>query len=236
MKELYEELMKNREMATVVMEDVPHKLRAGMEGHVRAAQSKSKELEERYRNTVAQKSVIISITGKYGEEFAKIAKEKFKTLSIDFLKVIDDIGDSIIKRGGQDIYTSKEHLMTMDELNKIKMKYQILQLPVFQAKFDGVGPNTSIKQGLLTQFTEQYGGSLYSAITYGEIGFEALDVGFKGNRLPVVVYNCITDIDSTILPKPAVTLKIQKKPTIESVKDTLINVRDQINSNKTTQE
>jgi len=229
LKEIYSKMKNLEELASLDSSIIEHRLRAGMEGKIRAAQSDLPKYVDMYKARVVQDSVIIQIKGKYGKEFAEISKA-FKTLPIDFLKVIDDIGDSILKRGGKDRYTSHEHLMVMDELNKIKQNYKISQLPVFQAKFDGVGPDATLKTALLTQITNQYGNQLYSAVTRGEIGIQAMSVGFSGKRLPVVLYNSILPSDSYMLPSPVETITINEKPTKESVKEVLLSLKEKISS------
>ncbi|RLF66577.1 MAG: hypothetical protein DRN30_01840, partial [Thermoplasmata archaeon] len=102
--------------------------------------------------------------------------------------------------------------------------------PLFQAKFDGVGPNTTIKEALFIQISKQYGGQLYSAVTKGEIGLGALDMGFDGKVLPVVLHSYALDLDPSMLPKPIIKMNIDKKPTIESVKKVLMEARSQFSS------
>lgn len=228
LKDLYDQLTTKREMATLDPNLVDARIRPGIEGKIRAAQSEVPELERQYKNKVANDSVIIAVKGKYCKEFASIAQTEFKTLSVDYLECIDDISESILKRGGEDRYTSKEHLMTMDELNKIKMKYGISILPVFQANYEGVGPNDNIRQALLVQFTKQYGGDLFSAVTRGKIGDGAIQMGFKGNKLPVVLFNYTVDLTEGVLSKPVDVITINEMPTKQSVGKMLVDIRDRI--------
>lgn len=227
LKDLYGKYQTLKELATVPPEEIEPRLRAGMEGKIRSAQSEIPKIEQAYKNKAVSDCAIIAVKGKFGKKFAEISKD-FKTLPVDYLKVVDLIGDSILKRGGRDAYSSQEHFMAMDELNKIKMNYGISQLPVFQAKFDGVGPDTTIKQALFKQLIAQYGGQLFSAVTRGEIGNGALEIGFDGKTLPVILYNYAVDLDTTMLPYPLDVVTINEEPTAQSVKDTLLAARNKL--------
>ena len=230
LKEIYENIQTLTELSKMDINLIERRIRAGMEGKIRKAQSDLNPAIENYKNNVIRNCAIIAVKGKFGKDFAEIA-QTFKTLSVDFLAAVDYIGDSIIKRGGKDQYTSHEHLMTMDELNKIKLNYKISTLPLFQSNFKGVGSQTSIKQALYTQLTAQYGGQLYSAVTRGDIGNKALEMGFNGRTLPVILFNYVADLDPSMLPSPVEVLDINEKPTKEDVKKILMQVRSKFKSN-----
>jgi hypothetical protein len=117
--------------------------------------------------------------------------------------------------------------MVMDELNKIKMNYKQSHLPLFQAQFDGVSSGGGIKEGLLVQITKQYGGKLYSIVTKGDVGVKALEMGFTGKKLPVILYNYIVPLDTKLLPEPVAVFSVDSKPTKKSVKDKLIEIKEQ---------
>jgi len=231
LKELFGKYRTLNELASMDIDVLDRRIKAGMEGKIRAARSDLKGIESDYKKRVVDTCAVIGVEGKFCKEFAGISKE-MGTIPIDFLYAIDIIGDSILKRGGADRYTSHEHLMVMDELNKIKMRYRLSSLPLFQAKFDGVGPNTNLKQALFHQLTSQYGGQLYSIVTHGEIGLEAINMGFCGKTLPVVLYNYATPLSEGILPKPVGVIKVDKKPTKTTVKKALLEMRSQSKKSK----
>jgi hypothetical protein len=228
LKTIYESLQVSKELAVLEPSEIEPRLRAGMEGKIRQARSDLALQEQLYKNTAVKNAVIIGVSGPYGRIFADISEKKFKTVAVDFLAVVDEMAESILKRGGKDSYSSHEHFMAMDELNKIKMKYNISQLPVFQGKFDRVGPNTSIARALCLELTAQYGGQLYSAVSRGKIADKAYDIGFTGNKLPVVLYNYAIDLDSSMLPEPVSVLDINEVPTENEVKDVLISIRNNL--------
>lgn len=213
-----------KELSEMNPAHIEHRVRAGFEGRIREAQSSLSKVEADYREKVVRDCVVIAVRGRFGKEFATIA-ESFKTLPVDFLKAVDIIGDSVLHRGGKDHYSTHEHMMSMDELNKIKRTYGISQLPVFQAKFDNIGPNTGIKEALYGQLTAQYGGQLYTAVTRGEIGTQALSIGFKGKKLPVILYNYTISLEPSMLPLPVSVLDINDQPTTDSVMEVLMEIR-----------
>lgn len=225
LSEIYEKIQVLKELSQMEPAHIEYRLRAGFEGKIRAAQADIVKVEADYKAKVVRDCIVIAVRGKYSAEFARLS-EQLHTLPVDFLKTVDMIGDSIIKRGGRDQYSTHEHAMAMDELNKIKMNYGISQLPVFQAKFDGVGPNTSIKEALYGQLTSQYGSQLYTAVSRGEIAVNALSIGFKGKKLPVVLYNYTMDLETSMLPSPVDVLEVNVLPTISTVTSALTDIRN----------
>lgn len=225
---IHEKLKLARKLSDLDIGLLDTRVRAGMEGKIRAAQSDLVTLEADYKKTVVDNSVIIALQGKFGENFAEIARDKFKVVAIDFLKIVDIVGDSMISRGCGERYGSREHLMVMDELNMVKINYGIASLPVFQALYDGIGSNDSIKDAIRKQFTSQYGSQLFSAITRGEIGKSALSLDFNGKQLPVALYNYTLPLDSSFLPNPAEVVMVSEKPTAANVKKTLLGIKNKV--------
>lgn len=228
LKTIYDSLQVSKELAVLEPSMIEHRLRAGMEGKIRQARADVTSQEQLYKNTAVKNAVIIAVNGPFGHSFADISEKKFKTVAIDFLHVVDEMAESILQRGGKNTYSSTEHFMAMDELNKIKMKYNISHLPVFQGKFDKIGPDTSIATALCLELTSQYGGQLFSAVTRGLIATKAYDIGFTGNKLPVVLFNYNVPVDNLMLPDPVSILEINEEPTEKEVKDMLISIRDKI--------
>lgn len=234
LKEIYTELKKKEELSQIDPNRIEMRIRAGMEGQIRAAQSEIPLLKNRYKEQVLRNSVVMAVTGQYGSQFASIAEKDFGTISVDFLEIVDEISDSILKRGYKDVYNTNSHYYAMDELNKIKMNYLIAQLPVFQADFTEIGADLPLKAGLLYQLKKQYGGQLFTAVSREKIAKRALAAGFMGNNLPVVLFNCILDTDTRLLNAPVATLDISELPNNDTVKETLVNIKRKLSGEVTT--
>lgn len=234
LKEIYAELKKKEELSQIDPNRIEMRIRAGMEGQIRAAQSEIPALKNQYKEQVLRNSVVMAVSGQYGSDFAAIAEKDFGTISVDFLEIVDEISDSILKRGYKDVYNTNSHHYAMDELNKIKMNYLISQLPVFQANFTEIGADLPLKAGLLYQLKKQYGGQLFTAVSREKIAKRALAAGFTGNNLPVVLFNCIVDTDTRMLNAPVASLEINDLPNNETVKETLVNIKRKLSGEVTT--
>lgn len=220
-KELYEQIQESRAMSTAEITAYPVNVRPAIEGKIRSAQSKLVGLENQYRNQVVSQIVLISVHGEYAKEFADIAQSVFKTLSFDYLSPVERIASSVIKRGGRDFYDSHEHWMVMDELNMIKMKYGIASLPPLTARFS----QKNLRESLLDSLNSTYGGSLYSAVLRGDIGDAALNAGFTGKVLPVIIYNYSVPVDERMVKRPVADIEVKSEPTEKYVKEQLVKVK-----------
>lgn len=238
-KELYNAIVAKREDASEELEAVDPRLRSGAEGRIRQAKIDVVTLEARYLSEIVKNVVVIAVAGAGAEDFGKIAEDKFKTISVDYFKILNDIASSVEHRGGRKTYSTNEHLMVLDELNKAKMTYGILRLPVLQPRFEVVGIDMPIRETLYKNLAYQYGSTLYTAVIKSEAARQALEKGFTGNTLALVVYNYDQElgIDTSILPNPAAGLLVSKEDVSEtSVKKTLTQVRDSLKPKKQDQQ
>lgn len=220
-KELYEAIQVAREMSNAEITSYPVSIRPAIEGKIRSAQASLRSLENQYRDQVVSQIALISVSGKYAKEFAEIAQSKFKTLSFDYLSPVERIASSVISRGGRDFYDSHEHWMVMDELNQIKLKYKLASIPPLTAKFS----QKKLREALIDSLGSTYSGSLYSAVLRGDIGNAALEAGFTGKILPVILYNYIEPVDERMVKEPVANIEVNDKPTERSVKEQLVKVK-----------
>lgn len=225
-KELYEAIKVAREMSNAEITAYPVSIRPAIEGKIRSAQASLRNLENQYRDQIVSQIALISVSGKYAKEFAEIAQSKFKTLSFDYISLVERIASSVISRGGRDFYDSHEHWMVMDELNQIKLKYKLASIPPLTAKFS----QKNLRESLIDSLGSTYSGSLYSAVLRGDIGIAALEAGFTGKVLPVIIYNYIEPVDERIVKKPVANIEANSKPTEKLVKEQLVKVKTNLKS------
>lgn len=223
-KVLIEEIRKAKEDASVDLSSLDFRLKSGAEGNKRAAQLALSSLEARYMEGVSDNTLIIAIKGPGAVRFAEIA-EGFKYTTVNYMQAADDVYNNVRKRGGRDIYSTAEHWMIMDELNRIKLDNKIVSLPPIQANFADIGFEKPLRPSIHYVFVRHYGGQLYSIVSKTQIGRKALSIEFEGKTLPVVLYNYLVDLDTVILPEPFIVIKVEDNPTEEYVKKTLSDIK-----------
>ena len=231
LKEILEKLKDKRAEAAIDAEGLNPKVRSMGEGIIRNAKREIVELEKQYKKEVSKHALIIGVTGPGASKFAEIAKEDFKTLSVDYMGSVKYLTASIEKRGGRKTYGSQEHFMLMTELNQIKVKSDMVKLPQPQiGPHDGVWEQP-IADAINKMFVRNYGGGFYSAITLREIETQALKEEFSGKTLPVVVYNLDVPVDTTMLREPYENIETTSEDiTKEFVKSVLMSVKNKLKS------
>ncbi len=236
LKKLYGQIVVKRAEASVDLTAISPKIRPGIEGMKRQAEVEIVKLEQTYRDEVVKSMVVIAVTGTGAKKFAEIARDKYKTVSVNYFKILDNIVESVVvKRGGRNLYATNEHIMVLDELLKAKMAYGISYMPTLQTRFNEIGVDQPLKESLYKNFSHHYGGSLYSAVLRWEIAQQALENGFTATNLPTVVYNydVETGLDKTIMNQPVATISVtEEEVTDKLVKENLTEVRDSLKKSK----
>lgn len=211
--------------------DVDPRIRAGTEAIVRNAVRDLPEVTRQYKDEVMKHAILIAVNGKESKEFASIAKHKFKTVTVDYYQVLNQMADSMHKRGVRDEFNNQEYYMALDEFNKIKMEYDILQLPAPRQNTDMVYGHP-LNKALKALIEGNYGERLYSIVTRREIGTQALEAEFTGKFLPVVLYNYTGTFDENLLPRPLIVIEVNQKVDEKFVSDKLALVRAKLNPPK----
>lgn len=230
-KDLYKAVAAKRLEASEELEAVDPRLRSGAEGRIRQAKIDVIAHEQQYKHEIVKNIVVIAVVGEKAKEFGSIATNKFKTVSVDYLKILNDISENVSHRSGRDVYSTNEHLMVLDELNKAKGKYGISTLPILQSRFEVVGIDMPLRESLYKNFQHQYGSTLYSAVIKSEAANQALESGFTGTTLAVIVYDYDPEIgiDTSVLPAPAAIVNVNDTEINEFfVKKTLTSIRDSL--------
>lgn len=231
--ELLKNIEEKRAETKIIAEDADPRVRAGVEAIVRNAQGELSMLETKYKDAVMQSVVLIGLQGSTAEDFAVVAQEKFHAMAIDFRFLKSSLLNTLKSRNAGETYTSNVHFMLLDELSRVRTKYDIVRLPtpLISGYNDGIY-DAQLSIAIDRLFEKNYGESLYSAVTRREIGNRALEKGFKEAMLPVIVYNFEGKVDSNFLPNPVTTIISTEFATVKSVKAALEDVKEIVTNNK----
>jgi hypothetical protein len=204
------------------------RVRAGVEAKVRNANQDLERVSKEYKDILMSSVVVIGVKGKTASEFAQSA-QKAGAVTVDFNLIVDRLTENLSKRAAGPIYTSHVHFMLLDELSKIRLEYDIVQLPTPQINtyVDGIY-DAPLAIAIKKLLTKNYGTSLQSAVTRREIGKLGLAAGFAGKKLPVILYNLDEDVDVKFIPNPVTTLTSDGKVTDNAVKKKLSEVKNML--------
>lgn len=231
LKDLLNSIKEQKALLEVNPEDVDPRIRNTFEGSLRNAKEDLLKLEDQYKNLVMQSTVVIVVKGKEAKVFADIAREA--AIALDYKFLLRELVSALQTRNAPDPYESNTHFMLIDELNKIKLKYNMVRLPtpMINGYNDGVyGADLSTAIDIL--ISKNYGEGLYSAVVRREIGDIALDGEFAGKKLPVFLYNNSGEVDVNFLPMPISTIEINEKMDKEEVLDKIKELRSVISGTK----
>ena len=186
-----------------------------------------KDLDKLYRNykaLVMNHVVIIGVKGASAAEFAKAA-EQLGSISVDFNLVKNRLVTQLGKSAVGDVYSSHAHFRLIAELHKVKMEYEMKELPTpkINGYSDGIY-DSPFNVAVSKLIDNNYGSSLQSAITRREIEVKALAARFSGKKLPVVVYNLDKEIDSQYLSQANTIIESDGDVTLDSVKKKLSGI------------
>lgn len=205
-------------------------IRAGTEALVRNAVRDLPEIVRQYKDEVMKHAILIAAHGENSQEFANIAKYKFKTIAVNYYHVLDKMVASMRKRGVRDSFHNQEYSMALDEFGQVRMEYDIVQLPPprINHNVDRVY-NETLETAMKNLIEVNYNNQLYSVVVRREIGRQALEVEFAGKFLPVVLYNYNGNLDEALLPRPLMVVDCTKKVDEKFVGDKLAEVRAKLN-------
>lgn len=226
-KSLLDQLKDKRAEAAIIPEDAPPATRAMTDAMVRNAKVDVEKLETQYKDDVMSHAVLIGVTGNGSEEFANIAKYKHGAITVDYKGIYTQIVKAMKERRAGLTYSTQEHFLLLDELNKLKQQYKFQQLPAptINAYSDGIYDG-KLEESIAKIFKNNYGNSLYSAITRRAIGEKALAEGFSGKVLSVILYNYDGGVDTKFIPNPIKVIDTEAtKVDDDYVKTELLNVK-----------
>jgi len=230
LKEVLTELRDKEAEAAIEPTEVDPRVRAGVEANIRNAKSDVDRLSREYKDSVMSNVVIIGVKGRSAAEFAKSA-EKAGAIAVDFHLINDLLVSNLKARAVGEEYSSDAHFKLLDELSKIRITYDIVQLPnpMINAYSDGIY-GKPLAEAISVLLTKNYGTGLQSAITRREIGRKALASKFGGKKLPVILYNLTEEVDTNYIPAATTMITSDGKVTDNSVKKKLTEVRNLLNN------
>jgi hypothetical protein len=230
LKEILTTLADTEAEASIDASAADPRVMAGVEAKVRNAKQALDGIRREYREALMQSTVTIAVTGSTAKDFAKSA-EKAGAITVDFDSIIDRFTDSLLKRGTGPEYTSDAHFKLLDELAKIRIEFDIVQLrnPEINAYSDGIY-GSPIREAVTKLLYKNYGTELQSVVARKEIADKALESRFSGKKLPVILYNVdpTQSINNKYIPTPVTTLTSNVKVLDNNVKKRLAEVKSML--------
>jgi hypothetical protein len=205
-------------------------------GNIENAKKDLEDIKTQYFSAIQKALVVLAVSGTKSEEFANIAKYKYKALIIDANAFNNELAQTLIVRGGSQTYTQNTHFALLDELNKAKIKYGMLSLPTpkINATTDTIY-DYPVADALKTLLTKNYGTELNSAVVLRQIGEQAWADKFAGKVLAVVAYNYSDNFGDSFMPAPLLKHVCNTKPSDKDVLAVLKQAKSLLKQQSTTE-
>lgn len=225
LKELYGKILDVTADSEIDPTACDPRVRPGVEAKVRNAKQDLERVKKEYQDALIGHVVTIGVNGSSAAEFAHAA-EKAGAIAVDFELIVNRMAENLSKRAIGNEFTSDALFKLIDELSKVRIEYDMVQLPTPRADAysDGIY-NAPLREAIAKLFFKNYGSSLQSAITRREIGKKGLEAKFTGKKLPVIVYNLTQDVDVRFLPVPVTVITSNGKVTDNNVKKKLAEIK-----------
>jgi hypothetical protein len=220
-KEIFTKINEKRAEASIDLDTINPKNRAGVSGLVRAATRDLPALEQAYSQEVLRSAKILAITGNKQDELANMARGA-NLLVVDFNGAEAEILANVRARllpGKEDetVFDSNLNFIFIDELMRFRSKYEIMNMaePVKHDKNAVLGKNYAA--AISTILDQNYGNSLRSAYTRIQIAKGALAKATITEVVPVVMINAQGNVDTQFLPNPVMTAEISSDFSSEQI-------------------
>ena len=225
LKKILSELKDAQAEASLSPELTDPRVQAGAFAIKRNAENRVAELSKEYKDAVWASIKVIAVSGKHGQEFAQLANQSTKTVIHDYLSPTKNLAAAIKNRTPRDTFSAQEYWMLLDELNKLKNKYEIEVLPAPQINTDDHNRNQDI-DGAVTDLIERtMGNDLYAVLARKELSDLVFETKSQSDIIPVIVYN-YKPTESMFLPQPVVSITVNDPVTPESVKTALSDIKN----------
>jgi uncharacterized protein YsxB (DUF464 family) len=229
LKEILGNLAKAKDNAKIDPASADPRVAAGVEAMARNAINEIEQLTQEYKNEVIKHVVLVALNGEKSQEFAEKAKELTNALIVDFEQVKKDISNNLKTRQASPIFNNTTYYLLLDELNKIKVKNQILSIPTPILNLNDANYyELPIEDAVSKLLDKAYAGSLSSVITRNTIANTALEHEFCSQYLPVLVYNVNQPIDTQFLPQAIITHQVDNDFTLNDVKSLLDKIKSAV--------
>lgn len=228
LKAILDELRDARATAKIVLEDVDPRVRAGVEGQVRQSQVRIKQIEDKYRNESVRTMYVVGLTGEHSADLA--TKMGNKVLCLDNRLISNIITDRINARQSAravhaNSFGGQEMNMLLDELNRIRVEYEIAAIPPMDNKGTAqLTSGLSLRDAVDTVLRKSFGSQLHSVALRKAATDAALADMTDVERLVVLVYN-YTGTDGFIFPLPSLELDFSSPIGDNTVEDTLKKIK-----------
>lgn len=238
-KELLSQLLEKRAESNINLNNIPPSHRLGAEGNVRAAKEAAEMLKKQYFEEVSKTAFIVAVLGEQSEAFAKLAEDNFGMVALNHEEMNDRLLLAMKAKLARDTYTQYEHSTLLSEILNLKAELNILSLPLPTLNTQESYYNGELKTSMRTVLEKTYGDSLDSVYLKKQMTEKALQKGFDGNALPVVLYNYKGSVDGNFLPRPIQVLDLDEltdsnseKVGLDLVSSLLVDVKSKVKKTK----
>lgn len=224
LEQILEQIDSAKATMALVDQEIDPRVRAGVEANARNAAEEIGKLEQQYQNAVMSNLMVFTVSGKYSKEFAATAAN-LGLLSVNYEGVVEKLAERLEARNAPVPFDSNTNFMLLDELAKLRIEYNILQLPTPTANMatDCVY-GEDLRTALKNLFRKNYGEGLFSAIVRRELGKQAYDLKFKGKKIGVVIYNNNGTVDTSMLANPTAVFEANEVPDEAQIKKELMAI------------
>lgn len=230
LKELIEEIKIAKETAETDPKDVDPRFRAGVEAKARNAKDSIAPLQRQYMAEIQSVILLVEVGGPGAQAFSSLAREKMKVLAFDHRSIVKRLADAVRSRGGQEDFGSNEQALLGSEMLSLKNAYAIAALPPLVP--NEVKPSVfsqPLESAIQRLIEHTYGGGLYDTITLRDAQMQALEAGFTGKVMPVLVHNYyLGNPQLMLLNPPTFRIAAPEDVTIEYVKEELLNIKNKL--------
>lgn len=238
-KEILSQLLEKRAESNINLNSIPPSHRLGAEGNVRAAKEAAEALKKQYFEEVSKTAFIVAVLGEQSEAFAKLAEDNFGMVALNHEEMNDKLLLAMKAKLARETYTQYEHSTLLSEILNLKAELNILSLPLPTLNTQESYYNGELKSSMRTVLEKTYGDSLDSIYLKKQMTEKALQKGFDGNVLPVVLYNYKGSVDGNFLSRPIQVLDLDEltdsnseQVNLELVKSLLVDVKSKVKKTK----
>jgi len=206
-------------------------------GNIKRAEENLNHLFIDLRNEVKNNMVLMLVSGKHAEDFAKIAEESFSCISLLAEGVFKDMADRV-----DDSFLGKPASPTildiaMGVMSDLSHEIGILGFNHvnFKTAEDSVQLNNrqDLVKMIKNSFNRDVGSELVVIKAIHDTSVKIMNSEFEGKKVPVILFSEDKDLidiiekDSHNVIRKSFKLNINKKPTLESVENKLIELSKQ---------
>lgn len=238
-EELIKEIEKNREIASLeIGENADPRTVTTKIGHIKRAKINLKDLFLEYRKHVMEQAVFIVTKGKQYQSFVDTATSEYGCFAVDANEVFETVAKDVNKANYLN-KTSNASLfdILMSVFNDVCDQIGIVGYPMvtFSTKYKrNIKSKEEFVSLIKEAFNEKIGSELITLYAVDKVARKAMDEGYSGTTIPVILYSEDTK-DTEEIAQGAMKINpnvfevsTTKKHDKESVEKELVKIRESL--------